>query len=389
MATSIPQANTLLNAPKHERLRILQVGKYYHPYRGGIESQLRVLSKLLSQVHDVDIVVANTAPKTQVDVIEGISVTRCGRFLEIASTALAPSMVWELARRAFDVIHLHLPDPMAIAAYFAGVGGRPHVLVVSYHSEVVRQRFLARPYRAMEQFVLRRARRVVVASPHLARVPALREHSARVIQVPFGVDLQRFLRPSQERIDAWRRRLGVPLVLAVGRLVYYKGFEVLVNSMTAIPAHLAIVGAGPLLEPLRIQIARLGLEGRCHLLGDVSDEDLAALFGAATVFCMPSTAKSEAFGIAQVEAMASGLAVVNTRLDTGVNFVSPHGETGLTVAPGDGIALTDALRTLLQDEQLRDVFGKAGRARANTVFSGEAMLTAMLRVYEEALSGPA
>jgi glycosyltransferase involved in cell wall biosynthesis len=246
---------------------------------------------------------------------------------------------------------------------------------------------LVREYRLLEQKILARAHRVVVASPQLRQAPPLANHLSKLVEVPFGVDLERFRSevPSQLK-SYWRGKLRSPLVLAVGRLVYYKGFDVLIDAVAATPASLAVVGSGPLYDSLRKRIAILGLENRIHLLGDVSEDDLTALFQIASLFCLPSVAKSEAFGIVQVEAMAAGLPIVNTNLGTGVNFVSPDGETGITVPPGNVPRLVEAIQRLLGCQPLRLQLGQAGRARAERLFSSEAMTTSMLAVYRDALS---
>ena len=157
-------------------------------------------------------------------------------------------------------------------------------------------------------------------------------------------------------------------MLAVGRLVYYKGFDVLVRAMRLVDGRLVIVGEGPLEATLRAQAAAEGVSDKVTLLGEVQNADVAPFFAAADVFVLPSIARSEAFGIVQLEAMASGTPVVNTSLDSGVPWVSPHEVTGLTVPPNDPHALGVALERLLGDARLRERLGAtAARARARRV----------------------
>src|SRR5690606_17899567 len=107
-------------------------------------------------------------------------------------------------------------------------------------------------------------------------------------------------------------------------------------------------------------------------------------FELADVFAFPSVTPSEAFGIVQLEAMRAGVPVVNTTLPSGVPFVSRHGETGLTVPPGDPRALASALNVILSDPALRERLSANARARAAEL-SLARMRAAYLDLYDEAL----
>jgi rhamnosyl/mannosyltransferase len=105
-------------------------------------------------------------------------------------------------------------------------------------------------------------------------------------------------------------------------------------------------------------------------------------YHAADLFALASVARSEAFGIVQIEAMAAGIPVVNTSLDSGVPFVSLHNQTGLTVAPENPDALAAAINRLLDDESLRQSLGRAASLRARQEFSLETMTSRVLALYE-------
>jgi len=171
--------------------------------------------------------------------------------------------------------------------------------------------------------------------------------------------------------------------LFVGRLVPYKGVDVLLRAMPHVPGSLVLVGDGPLRRDLEGLAVRLGLSGRVHFIGSVSQDDLVALFHAADLLALPSVTPNEAFGLVQLEAHACGVPVVSTALPTGVPFANLHGVTGLVVAPGDSEELAAALGLLLEDESLRAELGRRARARLLDEFTLGGMIDHVLSVYEE------
>ncbi len=371
-------------------MKVLQLGKYYSPYVGGIETQLQRLCDVLIHHVALEVVVASSEPRDSSDVVNGVPVYRCAELAKVASTSLCPSMIAELSRRDYDVIHMHFPNPMGVMAYLASKKPKNHRIVISWHSDIVKQKRLLRAYRPVESLLLRHASAVLCASPNYAHSSTtIRAHEGRVAIVPYGIDLHDF-EPKPEvlrRAAEIRARFGQDsrLLLATGRLVYYKGFEVAVRAMAHIDAHLAIVGDGPLRSELEGLARRLGVGDKVHFLGRQDDATLHAYYRACDVFVLPSIARSEAFAIVQLEAMACGRPVVNTQLDSGVPFVSRHEESGLTVPPEDPRALAAAINRLLADEAWRRELGARGRARVESEFTKEKMAASTLAIYEQAL----
>jgi len=179
---------------------------------------------------------------------------------------------------------------------------------------------------------------------------------------------------------------GPNIVLFVGRLIYYKGAEHLIRAMKDVDGKLLIVGEGPLEGQLRSLAAELGIEDKVAFLGRIQDREMAAYYHSCDVFVLPSIARSEAFGIVQLEAMACGKPVINTDLPTGVPKVSRNGETGITVPPADPAALTEAINNLLEDSDLRQEYGSNARRRVEERFSIKRMLDDVYRVYEKVLA---
>jgi rhamnosyl/mannosyltransferase len=210
--------------------------------------------------------------------------------------------------------------------------------------------------------------------------------SKRIEVIPFGIPVEQFVEAeaaARRHAEEIRARYDTPLVLFIGRLVYYKGVEVLLRAMAACPGTLLLIGEGPEESALRVLSRRLEIEHRVKFLGHVSADELTRHFYAADVFVLPSTHRTEAFGVVQLEAMACGVPVVSTDLPTGVPWVNQHGITGLVVPPNDGEALADALRTLLGDPALRHRLGQAGRRRATEDFTQERMVATFVRLIED------
>jgi rhamnosyl/mannosyltransferase len=176
--------------------------------------------------------------------------------------------------------------------------------------------------------------------------------------------------------------------LFVGRLVSYKGLDVLVRAVQGTALNVVIAGGGPLLSALQRWIADAGVADRVVVAGEVSEDALPAYYQSADYVVLPSTTPAEMFGVALLEGMACARPVVNTALSTGVREVSIAGETGLEVPPADPAALREAMRRLAGDPSLRSRLGQAGRSRVESQFSLQKMLDAHLALCGELAGSP-
>lgn len=366
------------------RLRVLQIGKFYPPHAGGMESHLETLCLELAGEVDVEVVVANDGPDDVTEERDGIAIHRIGTALTVASASLNPGMARAIRRARADVVHLHHPNPTAVVSYLASGTRTP--LVVTYHSDIIRQRVLGTLFAPIQHLFLKRAFAILASSPgYAATSPVLQAHADRVRVVPFGIHTDPLEKTDPREVASLRERFGPRMVLGAGRLVYYKGFDYLVRAMSKVDGRLVIVGDGPLRSALEALADECGVADRVHFAGAVPS--IAPYYRAADVFALPAVARSEAFGLVQLEAMACGLPVVNTAIDGGVPFVSRHGESGLTVPPRDPDALAAALTRLLDDADLRGRMGAAGRARVATEFSPARMAAQTLEIYFQAAAG--
>ena len=380
-------------------MRVTMLNKYYPPHLGGIEYHMRDLATALAaRGHDVRAIVSNEASSEVTETLDGVRVTRLSRAFAYASTPVAGAMARAVAQAAdeTDVFHLHFPYPWGEVSWLASrAGGRalgrvPTVL--TYHSDIVRQKVLGTAYAPLLRRLLERVDLVIASSPNMVEHS---EHLARVSDkcrvVPFGIHVERFAATPERVARARELRSGQapsggdrPVVLFVGRLIYYKGADVLVRAMAEVDADLVMIGIGPLRPELDGLVASLGMHERVRFVEPVGDDDLAAWYHAADVFCLPSVARSEAFGLVQLEAHSAGTPVVSTTLTTGVPYVNQHGVTGLTVPPGDVSALARALHELVSDATLRETLGRQAAERAAADFTIDRMVERTLRVYDEA-----
>lgn len=369
--------------PALNGLRVLHIGKFYPPHPGGIETHLQALCGELRHRVEMEVVVASDGRETIEEIVDGVKVKRLGTSFHLGAAPVCPEMVRQIRESRADLIHIHLPHPTAILAYLAsGHRGR---LVFSYHSDIIRQKILGRAFWPFLRSALNRASAVAVATPnHISSSPILRLYRDRCRIVPYGISANHFQRVDPLEVSRIRKRYGPRLVLGVGRLVYYKGFEYLIRALKTIEGQLLIVGNGPLHETLMREARDCGVSERVTILTDV--EDVRPFYHAADVFALSSVARSEAFGIVQLEAMACGKPIVNTRLDSGVNFVSLDGLTGFTVPPANAQALSQAINTLLDDPVLRDRYGRAGRRQVEQEFNLEVMTSRTLQLYEEVMN---
>jgi rhamnosyl/mannosyltransferase len=354
-------------------LKVLHLGKYYPPHRGGIETVLEALCAGAGAHIEPRALVLNTTRHTVHEPVDGVPVTRVASLANVGAVSLTPSMAWWLHRTQADVVILHEPNPMALVAYALARPAAP--LIVWFHSEVIRARWKYRLfYEPLLNWVLQRAVRIVVAAPPMRDVSALQPYQDKVVVIPFGLDPRMF--PSPTAHGGGAVSPAGPEVLFVGRLVPYKGMDVLLRAMAGVPATLVVVGDGPLRGSLEALARELGVAGSVRFLGHVSDAERLEWYRRAALLVLPSVSRQEAFGMVQVEAMLGGRPVISTSLPTGVPWVNHDGESGLVVPPGNAEQLRSALTRLCTDARLRLRLGAGARARALEHFTARQMCAA-------------
>jgi glycosyltransferase involved in cell wall biosynthesis len=383
-------------------LRVVHLGKYYPPSAGGIEGHTQTLARAQAALGmDVRVLVVNHATRAGRDAtfeqftrtpdaeeLDGaVRITRVGRWACLAKLDVAPNLhraIRRFARTKPDVWHMHAPNVTMMLAALTCPAIRP--LVITHHSDIIRQRLLKYVVRPIEKAAYRRAERVLPTSAeYAAGSDSLTRFARKVTPLPLGIDAEPFQKPSPEAIANERHLLqqhGSPLWLMVGRLIYYKGLPVALAALREVPGRLLVIGTGPMEVELKARALELGVADRVLFHGRASTDQLVGAYRAATAVWFASTARSEGFGLVQVEAMASGCPVINTAIaGSGVPWVCRHEREGLTVPINDPAALAAAARRLLSESGLRDRLAGAGLARATNEFDHRVMAARSLDIY--------
>ena len=365
-------------------MKILQVGKFYYPNLGGIETVLRNLSEgLVERGHEVDVLCFSSDFSNHTEVIQGVRIRRASTLAKIASQPLSSSFAQKLLQMAkgADLVQFHTPNP--IAELVSLLLPRELPKVVAYHSDVVRQKWLLPFYLPLQRQFLNKMDRITVATEnHIQHSGVLRNFAAKCDIIPYGLESKNFTKTDTvlRRAKEIRKEHG-PYVLFVGRLVGYKGISDLIRAMPELRAKLLIIGEGPLEDELQKLSRSLGISEQIKFLGRI--EDLGPYYLGAEVFVLPSISKNEAFGIVQLEAMAWGKPTVFTALDSGIKLVNVDQVTGFEVPPQEPPALAKAMQKLIENPELGKSMGIAAEARFFEFFTREKMVAAYEKTYRD------
>lgn len=383
-------------------MKILHIVKLYYPWIGGVEKVAQEMVEGIKREVDVRVLCCQQRGRGSREHVGGVMVVKAGSlgtFLSMPVSLVFPFLFRAEAKRA-DILHFHSPFPLAGLSYLFFAKQKNKKIVITWHSDIVRQKKALFFFRPLLRRFLKLADIILPTSQNvLDNSPFLKEFAHKCRVMPLFIDTEhwkslpvREVLLFQENRDPStplrfaRDDEGKKIILFVGRLVYYKGVEYLIEAMKGIDAILLIVGGGVLEKEIKGKVQVAGLEKNILFIKNLSDQELKWCYQHANIFVLPSVEKTEAFGLVQLEAMLFGVPVINTSLSTGVPSVSLHNETGLTVPPRDSVALRDAIQKLLSDESLARTMGESGKKRAEEVFGKKKAIADLLRIYNE-LSG--
>lgn len=365
-------------------MRVLHVFRdYFTQVPGGIERYVyEIVHSMKTQISPEVSVSGKRGLKSWVDGDVPVHVSR--ELVRIQGVPLSPNLMRRVSDTRYDVIHVHSPYPTGEMALLSSRSRARRF--VTYHADLDRGARLFPVYRRFLKLVYSRCEKVLASSARLVEASRVlsdfKERRPDALEiVPMGVDTERFRPEATGRSEQLRAQTGGPLVLFVGRLRYYKGLPVLIRAMREIEAHLMIVGGGP----FRDKIVRLGSEllGSRFIHANYAHEDeLADLYRAADVFCLPSTSHAETFGLAAVEAMSCGTPVITTEVGTATSEINIDGQTGYVVPPRDHLALMAAIEKVLSDPQKAAEMGSAARRRVLDRYDRTAMVQRLVELYQ-------
>lgn len=369
-------------------MRVLHFFKTYMPETvGGIEQVIYQLCESTRAFGvDSEVLTLSTDPDPAELMVGAHRVYRARLDMQLASTGFSLSALGRLkalAREA-DLVHYHFPWPFMDLLHFAARIDKP--FVVSYHSDIVRQKYLLQLYSPLMHRFLSRSSRIIAASPnYLESSAVLRSFSDKTQVIPYGLNKLAYLPSSEGRLAQWRMRIGARFFLFVGVLRYYKGLHTLLDAVAGTGYPLVIAGAGPMERELRRQAAALKLTN-VHFVGRIDEEDKCALLQLCSAFVFPSHLRSEAFGISLLEAAMYGKPLISCEIGSGTSYINVHSETGLVVPPASPAAFRDAMRTLWEQPLLARQMGEKAGLRYAQLFTAELMGRQMAQVYREVLA---
>lgn len=381
-------------------MRVLHVFKWYYcDSKGGTEKVIQqlVASSLSMGVKSSVLCIAGdgygeplrpfsfaaTSSKGE----QGENICRCAPTLSFDSIILSARMCYEFAQlaRNHDLIHYHFPFPQQDMMHLLMRPRCPSL--VTYHSDIVRQRFLSIMYTPMMNAFLSRVDAVVASSEnYLASSPVLQRFRKKTVVIPYGLDEKSYPDPSLERQGLWRNKVGEDFFLFVGALRYYKGLDILLHAAAMTTRKFVLVGSGFRENELRAKVREQRLDN-VHFVGQVSEEDKVALFKLCRAVVFPSHLRSEAFGITLLEGAMFGKPLISAEIGTGTSYINRDGHTGLVIPANDSQALCDAVERLATDRELSERFGRNARARYRELFTAEKYAKSYTALYEKLVQG--
>ncbi|MFZ6641325.1 glycosyltransferase family 4 protein [Undibacterium sp. TC4M20W] len=368
-------------------MKVLHFYRTYYPDTfGGVEQVIRQMAVGTTRlgVENEVLTLTRDADRPLIE-FEGHKVHRAHLNFEIASTGFswsALSRFVELAKQA-DVIHYHFPWPFMDIAHFLGRIKKPSV--VTYHSDIVRQKYLLKLYSPLKHQFLRDVNRIVATSPnYLATSPTLELYKDKTEVITYGLDNSIYPVPSAELLAKWRAIVGENFFLFVGMLRYYKGLHILLEAAAGTDIPIVIVGDGPEEIELKRQAESLQLKN-VHFLGALPEPDKVALLTLCYALAFPSHLRSEAFGISLLEGAMYGKPMISSEIGTGTTYINVAGQTGMVVPPSDPAAFRQAMEYLLAHPQEAAQMGINARQRYLDLFTADKMASNYARLYQQVI----
>ncbi|WP_145573763.1 glycosyltransferase family 4 protein [Yersinia mollaretii] len=366
-------------------MRVLHFYKTAFPdTMGGVEQTIDQIARGANKLGvEIDVLSLTSRQVPRTIEIDGYLAHRAKLDLQIASTGFSISAFLrfsQLAKKA-DIIHYHFPWPFMDVVHFATRVKKP--TVVTYHSDIIRQKNLLKIYQPLQWKFLGDVDRIVATSPnYLATSSILAKYSHKVSVIPIGLDKPTYPVPSQAKLDYWRRMVGAKFFLFIGVIRYYKGLHILMEAAQGTDYPIVIVGAGPIEMELKAQANRLNLRN-IYFLGQLPDEDKVSLLTLCYAILFPSHLRSEAFGISLLEGAMYGKPMISSEIGTGTTFINIANQTGLVIPPSDPLAMRQAMNYLWEHPEQAAEMGRRAEARYWEYFTADRMVESYIDLYAD------
>ncbi len=366
-------------------MKILHIYKAYYPESiGGIEKFIYSLSTALHSAGIENSIVTTTKSKQQrQEKVGACAVHYFPSNLEIASCPMSISMLRNFRQLAnkFDLLHYHFPWPFADMLHLTAGLDKP--TVITYHSDIVKQRWLKHAYTPFMQRFLQSVDTIVATSNnYLQSSPILKEHKDKTIVIPMGLDHSLYPNPEDETITKWKQQLGENFFLFVGVLRYYKGLEFLLEAVNDSSLPLVIIGSGPEEVKLKKIVAEKNIKN-VRFVGQVSEVDKIAMYKLCRAVIAPAHLRSEAFCLSLLEGLLFNKPLISTDIGTGTSFVNKHGKSGLVVKAKEPLAMRQAMLALQNDEGLYQKLQQGAEQHYQEHFTTKMMRDNYITLYKE------
>ncbi len=336
-------------------VKILHLSKFYKPYSGGIEQVVADLCEGCNSHHvESSVLAVSHVKENQTYTINGVKVFSFASNLHYASADFSIGYITKLKKiiNEYDILHVHLPNPLAnVAIFFAKLSGKK--VVVHWHSDIVKQKKLKLFYQPLQRWLLNRADAIITTSPiYGENSKDLKDYQYKLNVIPIGINRDNYAVDLQTVDSIKAKHPNKKIIFSLGRLVYYKGFDFLIEAATYLPDNYVILlgGNGEEKPQLLEKIKNKNLEDKVIMMGFIKDRDLASYFAACDVFCLPSIEKSEAFGVVQLEAFLFNKPVVSCSIPgSGVGWVNQNKVSGIVVPPKNALCLAEGLISAVEN----------------------------------------
>lgn len=369
-------------------MRILHFYKNALPESiGGVEQVIDQIARGTSAlgVENSVLTLSNSPDKSPI-LFHGYELFSAKRDYEIASNGFswrAVTLFKELAAKA-DLIHYHFPWPFADLVHQLVPPNKPTVL--TYHSDIIRQKLLLHLYRPLKKHFLNSVNHIVATSPNYLQTSSILQTLAdKTSVIPIGLDYETYPKPNESLIEYYKECFGSRFFLFIGAFRYYKGLKFLIDAAKEAPYPIVIAGSGSIENKLKDDAQRHHMKN-IFFVGQVDEESKSALLEACYGVIFPSHLRSEAFGVTLLEGAMFSKPLISCEIGTGTTYINVDQETGLVTPPSDPQALAKAMTWLWTHPEDAKKMGQRARSRYEMLFTAKQMSRSYLNLYEALLN---